>query len=841
VLVPGTALVEMAVRAGQQAGCGQVEELTLTAPVLLPADGGVQLQAALGAPDDEGRRGIEVFARSDGAGSWTRHARGALVPAPPPGGAPDITPWPPAEAVPVLVDGFYAGLAAAGYAFGPAFRGLRAVWRRGDETFAEVVLPEAAGSAAGFGVHPALLDAALHALLMADGAGTGAVRLNFAWAGVVLHAPAGTALRVKLTATAADSVSLTVADLTGSLVLSAESVAGRPVPLGQFQPGRDQPADSLFGVEWVAVPVRDDVPVAGLDAADVTLIEAGAPSGRPADEGPADIGAAARLAVAEALDRVRGWLAGDRLETSRLVIMTRGAVAVSAGEGVADLAGAAVWGLARSVRSENPGRIVLADLDAAPDAAGLLAAALRTGDEPELAVRNGVVYAPRLVRLSPGIPSASAAPREPGTVLVTGGTGMLGGLVARRLAAAGRAADLVLASRSGPAAAGVAELAAAIAGDGTGVRVAACDAADRQQLTALLATVRPATAPLAGVVHTAGALDDGITQSLTPERIGAVMRPKADAAWHLHELTRDTNLELFVLFSSTAGTFGAAGQGNYAAANAFLDALAATRRAAGLPAVSLAWGPWAAPSGLTRHLADTDWARMARGGVSPLTAEQGLALLERALARDEALLVPARLDIAALRARAAAGAPLPALLRGLVAQPASLTAAPAAGPANALRQRVAGLPVPDRDRVLLDLVRTHTAAVLGHASPEAVEARRPFSELGFDSLIAVELRNRLNAATGLRLPATVAFEYPTPSALAGCLREGLCPDTGTQAESAAAAKSPPGVEGGPDALLRLADIHQDGRASQQDRAELIDAMDAESLLRMAFGGEGTGS
>jgi candicidin polyketide synthase FscB len=280
------------------------------------------------------------------------------------------------------------------------------------------------------------------------------------------------------------------------------------------------------------------------------------------------------------------------------------------------------------------------------------------------------------------------------------------------------------------------------------------------------------------VIHAAGVLDDGVTASLTQARLDAVMRPKADAAWNLHELTAGHRLGAFVLFSSGAAAFGAAGQGNYAAGNAFLDALAGHRRAAGLPGVSLGWGLWADASGLTSGLADRDRARMTRGGINPLTADEGLALLDAAMDREEAQLLPIRLDVAALRAQIVrAGADVPHLLRSLVGVVArsQATAPDQASAAETLRRQLAALSADDRDRVLTSLVRAHVAAILGHASPDAIEPSRPFSELGFDSLTAVELRNRLAAATGLTLPATVVFDYPTPAELAAQLLTVLIP------------------------------------------------------------------
>jgi 3-oxoacyl-(acyl-carrier-protein) synthase len=384
-------------------------------------------------------------------------------------------------------------------------------------------------------------------------------------------------------------------------------------------------------------------------------------------------------------------------------------------------------------------------------------------------------------------------PRDPaeagGTVLVTGGTGTLGGLVAGHLVTAYGVRRLVLSSRTGPAVPGAGELAAGLAVAGASVTVAACDAADRGALAALLAAI-PAAEPLTGVVHAAGTLDDAVVASLTGDRLDAVLRPKVDAAWNLHELTGGLDLSLFILFSSAAGTFGTSGQGNYAAANAFLDGLAAHRRAAGLPATSLAWGLWAGPSGMTAHLDRRDVARLARAGVGVLTEAEGLALLDASLTRDEAVLVPVVLDRRALRTQDREGT-LPSLLRGLVASmatPEAEPAAPAQPAASGAGQRLVHLPEAERDRYLRDLVRAHAAAVLGHATPAEIEPDRTFREAGFDSLTAVEMRNRLSNAVGLRLGTGVVFDHPTPSALAGHLRERLL---GTPAPSRPSPRAEP--------------------------------------------------
>ncbi|WP_344295849.1 beta-ketoacyl reductase, partial [Streptomyces synnematoformans] len=372
----------------------------------------------------------------------------------------------------------------------------------------------------------------------------------------------------------------------------------------------------------------------------------------------------------------------------------------------------------------------------------------------------------------------AAAPAD-GTVLITGGTGTLGALVARHLVTAHGVRHLLLTSRRGPAAPGADALVAELTELGATVTVAACDVADRDALARLLAGI-PADQPLTAVVHAAGTTDDGVVDSLTPEAVDRVLAPKA-AAWTLHELTRELpRPPAFVLFSSFAGTAGSAGQANYAAANSFLDALAHHRRAAGLPAASLAWGLWESASGITAALDAADLARIGRTGVAPLATAEALALFDAVLAAAtppaEQLppaLAPVRLVPARLRALAAAGE-LPALLRRLVRTPAAGTAAAApAEPAHDLVARLSALPAAEQETALLDLVRGQVADVLGHADLTQVEAERGFKDLGFDSLTAMELRNRLQRATGTRLRATLVFDYPAPAAVAEHLRERL--------------------------------------------------------------------
>ncbi|WP_406473756.1 type I polyketide synthase [Streptomyces platensis] len=1120
VLLPGTAFVEMAVRAGDEVGCGLLEELTLAAPLALPARGAVRLQVVVGAADEDGRRSLSVHSQpeADAAGQdWTQHATGVLAPAGAPGGYAE-TVWPPAGAEPVDTADYYPHLAEAGMHYGPVFQGLRAAWRRGEEVFAEVALPEAAAEdAASFGLHPALLDAALHAAgLGSFFADEGGARLPFAWSGLTLHAAGAATLRVRIAPAGTDAVSVAAADETNTPVATVESLVLRRQDPAATVAAPSLP-DSLYRIDWPAVAAEpdggttawatlgtlDEAPETAVRYADLAALTTALDTGTPApevvlvpcvgDTGTDELPVALRALTGRMLELARDWLADDRLENTTLAVVTRGAVAVHADEGIADLAAAPVWGLLRSAQSENPERIVLIDSDGSggPDA---LAAALGSG-EPQLAVREGELRTPRLaslasggtlVPLAPGtawkldvtssgtfdnlalVPSdadralvpgevrigvraaglnfrdvmialgmypekaamgieaagvvlevgpevtafapgdrvigmfagafgpvaitdnrmlaripddwsyvraasvpivfstayyglvelgglqagesvlvhnaaggvgmaavqlarhlgaevfgtagagkwdtlrasgldeehiassrdldfeekfrrttggrgmdvvldalarefvdaslrllphggrflemgktdvrtpedvAAAYPgveyqafdlmgagpqrvgevlrevvrlldsgalrpvpvttwdvrrapdafrylakarhtgkivltmpetlAEGGTVLVTGGTGTLGGLAARRLVREHGVRHLLLTSRTGRAADGAPELESELRALGAEVEIAACDAADRTALRELLDGI-PAERPLTAVVHTAGVLDDGVIGSLTPERLDTVLRPKVDAAVNLHELTAGQDLAAFVLYSAAAGTFGGAGQGNYAAANVFLDALAAYRRANGLPGTALAWGLWTETSGITRHLGEADVRRMSRAGMPPLSTEEGMTLFDAALRADEPAMLPARLDVSVFR-----GAPaeaVPPLLRGLVRTPARRTVAAAPRSADDFAQRLTGLTADEIDGVLLDFVREQAAAVLGHGSPASVEPGRAFNEMGFDSLTAVEFRNRLNGAAGLRLPATLVFDYPNADVLAAHLKETLAPE-----------------------------------------------------------------
>nr|AXL06107.1 beta-ketoacyl synthase [uncultured bacterium] len=776
-LVPAAALVELAVRAGDEAGCAVLDELTIETPLVLPEHGGIRVQVVLSAPADDGSRSVDVYALRDGSAdesAWTRHATGRLSDRPAADAHYDFAAWPPPGAEQVDVEDCYDELADRELSYGPVFQGVRAMWRRGTgdtaEVFAEIALPDDQRDGAGeFGLHPALLDAALHpALLDTDG-----LRQALDWQGFVLHAAGASVLRVRLAPTGSGAVSLDAADGTGAPVASVASLTFRPLSTEQLGAPPVGSGDSLFQVDWteLAPPRSEPAPpwLAVTTADDAAALPGGGPSvavleaGGDGERTPLEL-------TSRVLGVLQAWLTAAGPDDARLVVVTRGAVPADredpAGP-VTDPAAAAVWGLVRSAQAENPDRIVLLDLDpvSTDGVDAVLGTVLATG-EPQVAVRGTTFSVPRLARAGEQAAAAPAVFGPEGTVLVSGG-GTLGGLVARHLVARHGVRHLILASRRGPDADGVTELVAELTEQNADVSVVACDTSDRNQVTALLAGV-PTDHRLTAVVHTAGVLDDGVIGTLTPQRLETVFAPKVDAVRHLDELTRDLDLDAFVVFSSGSGVFGSAGQGNYAAANAFLDVTMANRRAAGLPGLSLAWGLWEQATGMTAHLGGTDQARLSRGGAVAMTAAEGMALFDTATGSGQALLVPTKLDLREVRASGA----VPHLLRGLVRAGRQQARAAAPGDSDLVR-KLAGLAGAEQEALLIDLVRGEAATVLGHAESGGVRADTAFREAGFDSLTSVELRNRLRAQTGLKLPATLVFDYPTPQVLAGHLRDEL--------------------------------------------------------------------
>jgi pimaricinolide synthase PimS1 len=789
-LMPGAALLELAGHAGTLVECEQVAELNLEAPLVLERDGAVAIQIAVGELDEDGQRPVEIHScpehpSESGALSpqqWTRHASGRL------GAAGDgyeprleelTESWPPMDAEPIGVEEFYEYMTGLGFDYGPAFLGVEGVWLRGSDVFAEIRLPSGTEQGApSFAIHPALLDAALQtaaSLDRSEGGENRGLRVPFAFANAVIrggasggllrtHAgalPSTEALGASDGAPGGSGVSLTIASEQGEIVTSLEMLV-RPISPRDL-PGAGASGEALYRLDWTPVPEPQMEEVS-----DVVMVELADPGNESelleSGDGLLD---AAHAAVHRALALVGEWIADADAPASRIMLVTRGAVEAHSGEmGIAGLAQSPVWGLVRSAQAENPDRITLVDTDGS-DASLAVLNRLSALGEPQLAIRDGAVLVPRLQRAASPDRVTGEAPDRPalaeGTVLITGASGTLATHLARHLVTDRQVRHLLLASRRGARAPGADALQNELEALGASVRIEACDVADRDALGEMLARVS-SEHPLSAVFHTAGVLDDGVLSSLTPARIDTVFAPKAEAAWHLHELTQHLDLAAFVLFSSAAGTLASPGQGNYAAANAFLDALAAYRAARGLPATSIAWGLWEAPGGLGSTLSDADRSRMRRTGIGMLSTAQALALLDGAMEAEDVLAIPVALDLGVLRGHAAAGA-LPALLSGLVRGSARHTSASG----ESLTRRLAEVAPAERADFVTTLVRDHVAAVLAHPTGASIDTGRTFLELGLDSLAAVELRNRLNLATAMKLPATLIFDYPTTTKLAGYL------------------------------------------------------------------------
>ncbi|MGV9856953.1 type I polyketide synthase, partial [Streptomyces sp. NPDC003442] len=577
VLLPGTAMVELAVRAGDEADTPTLEELVISRPMTVPDEGTLHVQVLVGG-EDRGRRKVGVYSRPEGTRQWTEHATGTLsggatgtltagATAAPPEAA---QPWPPEGSEPVALEGFYEHLAEVGYEYGPAFRGLRAVWKRDDEVFAEVSVPEEQTGVAGqFGIHPALLDATLHAgnfCFQSDGERP--TMLPFAWADVRLHAVGATAVRVRATVSDGDGLCVRITDPQGVPVATIGSLQLRETTPDQLRAlSAASGGNALWAVAWAEC---------GLGAAEArwaTLGESRLPDSPP---GHADVSAVAeavesaeageRPAVfvadvsawvpektgpidrthalcARVLDLLRQWVDRPELADTRLVVLTHGAMAVHDTAEVTDPAAAAVWGLVRSAQSEHPGRIQLIDTDDHSHQA--LPTAL-AAPEAQLALRDATAYTPHLTPAPATTPEPLSLDPE-GTVLITGGTGTLGALTARHLITHHGARHLVLTSRQGPDAPGATELATELTQLGAHIHITACDTADRDQLTTLLTDITP-DHPLTAVIHTAGTLDDALLTDLTPDRLDTVFRPKVDALTHLHDLTHDNHdLAAFVV------------------------------------------------------------------------------------------------------------------------------------------------------------------------------------------------------------------------------------------------------------------------------------------------------
>ncbi|MEU5778495.1 beta-ketoacyl synthase N-terminal-like domain-containing protein [Streptomyces venezuelae] len=830
-VVPASVLTEWALRAADEAGCAGVEDLTLQVPLVLPDAGGMQVQIVVGAGDgDDGHRDVHVYARPDdedgldgGGAAWTCHASGQLVAeAAGAGAGADVGSgagagdgddlggaWPPAGAEPVDLSDFYDRAAATGVGYGPVFTGLRSLWRCGAELYADAVLPQEAPDGAGFGLHPALLDAALHpAVLGEPPAGADQVWLPFSLAGVSLWATGATSVRVRLTPLGDDGPlseqtgrtwRVTVTDPTGAKVLTCESLAVVAAGRGVLRSAGRGAAPDLYALRWVPVaelvPVAEVVPTTGALSADdlpsgwarlgdgghrdpdalCAAVDAGAPA--PAVvlcdvqgvEGVSSAGVGeARAAVERTAALLDRWLTDTRLVDTRLVLVTRGAVAAE-DSSLSDPVAAAVRGLVHQAQVDHPGRFLLIDVGAGAGVEGgsgggatthaleQAVAAAVAGNEPQLALRGAQVLAPRLLAASPSAASAAddattRALNPDGTVLLAGSAGAPIATFAEHLVRSEQCGHLVILSddESTSSAADLREL-------GATVHLGALDPTNPAALTAAVAAV-DVDHPLTGVVHVTGASASGSS--------AAEWKARAAVTAALDTATAHLPLALFAVLSPVGADLGLPRPAADAGADAYREALALRRHTANTTGVALTYAP--PPTEGT-----PDLPRMAGIVIKATEPERLPALLDAAREHGGTPLVGVRL---ALRSAVSTGPDaLPAPLRALATAsrtPARRTAADRTPPTD-WSARLAPLSAAEQLRLLTEAVRTHAAAVLGRTDPEALRGDATFKQLGLDSLTAVELRNRLVADTGLRLPTALVFRHPTPAAVAAHLRERL--------------------------------------------------------------------
>ncbi|WP_394846825.1 SDR family NAD(P)-dependent oxidoreductase [Pendulispora brunnea] len=771
-LLPGVALFGLAQAAASASHPTRVpvlREALVHTPLLVPERGEVRVQVSV-APDDIGFRvrihSAPVAQRADDV-VWTLHAEAFFEPceaaASPP---PALWEVPPKHAEPESLDGYYAALREHGLDYGPTFQTLRASFRDGAVRWVRSELPEALQSeATAYAMHPALLDGVLHALGLWQAEAQQGMFLPFSLEGMTVWREGATAVWARVErhreSEEIHRVEVVLYDDHG-------------VPLGELRGLRLKRADEgalrratgaerhRYELRWTRVPPRETRP--GFDG---FLHDWPAPS-----DDPDTLVAKTHTQTAEALAELQALVVREE-PPRRVVWLTRGAVATGDADPALSLAQAPLWGLGRTARNEHPELgLRLIDVGTGEVDAKLLDAALAMDDEPELAIRDGQLLAPRLVRPGPATDEALPAIERRATYLVTGGLGALGLEVARWLAQRG-AGHIALISRLPATDDATVQALDALRALGSTVTVLACDVANAGAVHALVSSLSRVR-ELRGIFHCAGVLDDGVLRKQTAERFAAVMAPKVAGAWNLHRAAKGLPLDFFVLFSSVAGLLGGPGQSNYAAANSFLDALAHHRRARGLPATALAWGYWAVRSNMTAHLQQADIARMGRLGLAPLAVDEGMRLFERALEAGDVLSVPVAFDLGRMRATlsradSGSGEAVPPLLRALVAAPSSNGSS--ASPL--LRAKIKRLPEAERARAVLDIFCEKAAAKLGLRSARDMAHDRSLLELGLNSLMAVELRQELSAHLGTKLPAALLFESPTPRKAAAAILRRL--------------------------------------------------------------------
>ncbi|MEU0538449.1 type I polyketide synthase [Nocardia sp. NPDC005978] len=761
VLVPGAALAEWVLFAGDRFECGAVRELVLQAPLVVPAPVGVDIRVVVGAAGElDGSRRVEVFSRPEHAeGDWTSHALGVVEPdSGQPAGAAVPGAWPPVAAEPVSIGDFYAECAERGYGYGPAFQGLKSVWRCGGEVFAEAVLPETAADGADrFMIHPALLDAVMQAAGFLDvPVPDGQILLPFAWERIRVHALGARAVRARLRAAGDHRVEIVVEDGAGRSVAEATLTVRAVDPSDLPGVGAD---DVVYTVGWKPTTLLPD---------------SGEGQTRHLlrcewrwDSDPDGLREGLHSIVEDLRSRLRS---ADPQDT--IVVVTRQLIHVIDSDAVHP-GGEATWGLLRSVQNEYPGRIVLVDTDDGDDT--VISKAIRARGGTQVAIREGRHLTPRIQRAGASRPTPPSPLRTGvrGTVLITGGTGVVGAALARHLVEQQGASHILLVSRTGSTSTASMSLCEELHSHGAVVDSVACDVSDRASLRRVLDTI-PGDAPLVGIVHAAGVLADSSFDELTAQDLDGVLGAKAGGAWNLHELTAGDELEFFILCSSLSAAIGTPGQAGYAAANGFLDGLAEYRRALGLPATSIAWGLWESETGMGGALVAADNGRLGRWGIGSISPAHALAGLDRALAGHRARTIVASLDLDRLRTSSAKSG----MFEMFGHSPGGTrTRLPdgreATGEQDDLLAEVAAMSPEQRLEKIRDVVLDELSVALGYADPGEIDPSRSFQDLGVDSLSAMEFRNGISAVTGIRVSPGAIFDYETPDDLINYISELL--------------------------------------------------------------------
>ncbi len=840
VLLPGTGFLELAWTVGQSIGATVVEELTLFSPLVLIEKKPRQIQIKVEKANEDGKSQFTVYSREENLEDklerlWNKHAKGILskeeikIES-----REELGEWPPIDAQPIEITGLYDKFKELKLDYGTEFQGLKEVWLKNDYLYAKVELKQQTQEADKYKLHPALLDAALHTIFFANlGTKEKFVKIPFRWTGAKLYAVGAKELYLRMRVRE-DEIEMSLYDIAGQLLAEIENLSLRKAENEQIKASvleQTQENQHLYTLKWQVVKTEaifddnivdrlEDYILLGKDNLSnelgiktITSIEALKEYLSKTKEAPKaliinlinekeNVGELATKAIAQTektLLQIQELLKIEQLQKTKLIWITQQAVSVGVSDKVEDLSNTPIWGFIRSVRNEYIDRqFQLIDIDSQTNENQLINSFSLS--ESEIAIRSGAILIPQLQNYKTSQQKTALAEfiNLAGTTLITGGLGEIGSVVAKHLVTNYKVKNLVLTSRKASSSANALLLKIELEKLGAKVEIAECDVADYQSLKKVIDSIEK-NSPLKAVIHCAGVLEDAIVVEQNKEKLDKVLLPKVAGAWNLHKLTKDLDLELFIMMSSFAGIIGSPGQSNYAAANAFLDSLASYRQNQGLPAQSLAWGFWKQQGyGMTSSLTDVDIARIKRQGLEVMTPQQALALFDSAISSQKAFLVTAYINLSA-----SSSITTPALLRGMVKEPKPRASTKGQIGNVVLRQQLAKTPEKERLAVIMPLVNKEIAMVLALSNTEALVADQPLKELGLDSLMAVELRTRLSSKFSIDLPSTFAFDYPTPKAIATFLLEKAFPNLNSAEKSLSPVKTKMSIDE-PIAIISMA-------------------------------------